>query len=297
MFCCVVDIAARWLKVRFSFGYLLLLPSSAVQTDKLTPRLEDSFLYALSSNNAWAGYKAHQNPNFFPKLASGQSPQIRTLFPSPQPPLPFLPPHPPKLTHSPRCPVWLGCSDSRCPETTILGLQPGDVFVHRNIANIISPTDINTSAVIEYAVAHLKVKHVVLCGHTACGGAVAALGEGRVGGVLDTWLTPLKAVKMAHAEELGAIKDDAARAVRIAELNVEAGVRVLMANGVVQDAIRERGLEVHGCLFDIGCGKIRDLGFGTRAKGRGLGGAGEEVVRGRHAQLVFRGGNASMSVR
>ncbi|KAG7286590.1 hypothetical protein NEMBOFW57_008901 [Staphylotrichum longicolle] len=207
---------------------------------------EDSFLYALSSNNAWAGYKAHQNPNFFPKLASGQSPQI----------------------------LWLGCSDSRCPETTILGLQPGDVFVHRNIANIISPTDINTSAVIEYAVVHLKVKHVVLCGHTACGGAVAALGDGRVGGVLDTWLTPLKAVKMAHAEELGAIKDDAARAVRIAELNVEAGVRVLMANGVVQDAIRERGLEVHGCLFDIGCGRIRDLGFGTRAKGRGSAGPG-----------------------
>ncbi|KAK3902519.1 carbonic anhydrase [Staphylotrichum tortipilum] len=229
---------------------------------------EDSFLYALSSNNAWAGYKAHQNPNFFPKLASGQSPQI----------------------------LWLGCSDSRCPETTILGLQPGDVFVHRNIANIVSPTDINTSAVIEYAVAHLKVKHVVLCGHSACGGAAAALGDGRVGGVLDTWLTPLKAVRLANKEELDGIKDAGARAVRIAELNVEAGVKVLMANVVVQEAVRERGLEVHGCLFDIGSGRIRDLGFGTRA-GKGVSVGGEEVVRGRHAQLVFRGGNASMSVR
>ncbi|GAB1315968.1 Carbonic anhydrase [Madurella fahalii] len=231
-----------------------------------TKKTEDSFLYALSSNNAWAGYKAHQNPQFFPKLASGQSPQI----------------------------LWLGCSDSRCPETTILGLQPGDVFVHRNIANIISPTDINTSAVIEYAVLFLKVKHIILCGHTSCGGAIAALTDSRVGGVLDTWLTPLKAVKMAHADELAAIRDDKARAVRVAELNVEAGVKVLMANFVVQEAIKERGLEVHGCLFDIGSGRIRDLGFGT-TKGGGRGG--DEVVRGRHAQLVFRGRNASMSVR
>ncbi|KAK4217247.1 hypothetical protein QBC37DRAFT_438245 [Rhypophila decipiens] len=219
---------------------------------------QDTFLYALSSNNAWAGYKAHQNPQFFPKLASGQSPQI----------------------------LWLGCSDSRCPETTILGLQPGDVFVHRNIANIISPTDINTSAVIEYAVAHLKVKHVVLCGHTCCGGAVAALSDTRVGGVLDTWLTPLKAVRFQHEEELSAIKETAARAVRIAELNVQAGVNVLMSNVTVLEAIKERGLEVHGCLFDIACGRIKDLGFGT-GKGRipGVGG-GEEVVRGRHAQLI-----------
>ncbi len=190
-------------------------------------------------------------------------------------------------------PVWLGCSDSRCPETTILGLQPGDVFVHRNIANIVSPTDINTSAVIEYAVAHLKVKHVVLCGHSACGGALAALGDARIGGVLDTWLTPLRAVRASNREELEGVKDLGARAVRIAELNVQAGVGVLLANAVVADAVRERGLEVHGCLFDIASGRIRDLGFGTRSKG---GAAGEEV-RGRHAQLVFAGGNASMSVR
>ncbi|KAH6617020.1 carbonic anhydrase [Chaetomium tenue] len=229
---------------------------------------EDSFLYALSSNNAWAGYKAHQNPNFFPKLASGQSPQI----------------------------LWLGCSDSRCPETTILGLQPGDVFVHRNIANIVSATDINTSAVIEFAVAHLRVAHIVLCGHSGCGGAIAALAGARLGGVLDTWLTPLRAVHRAHADELDAIKDEKARAVRVAELNVRAGVEVLMANGVVQDAVRERGLEVHGCLFDIGSGRVRDLGVGTTKGGVRAGGSGEEV-RGRHAQLVFRGGNASMAVR
>ncbi|KAI1327425.1 carbonic anhydrase [Xylariaceae sp. FL0255] len=234
---------------------------------------EDAFAYALSSNQAWAGYKGHQNPDFFPRLAEGQSPSI----------------------------LWLGCSDSRCPETTILGLQPGDVFVHRNIANIISPTDINTSSVIEFAVAHIKVKHVVLCGHSSCGGAAAALSDKRVGGVLDVWLTPLKAIRNAHLEELNAIRDDKARAVRVAELNVEAGVKVLMANMTIQEAIRDRGLQVHGTLFDIASGTVRDLGFGTAKKGasgsKAARSSGEaEVVRGSHASLVFRNDGAGMHV-
>lgn len=197
--------------------------------------------------------------------------------------------------------MWLGCSDSRVPETTILGLQPGDVFVHRNIANIVAPTDINTSAVIEYAVAHLKVKHIVLCGHSACGGAKAALGDSRVGGVLDTWLTPLKAVRAQNAEELSSIKNEDSRAIRIAEMNVEAGVNVLMANVTVQDAMNERGLQIHGCLFDIASGRIRDLGLGTNDCGGPrsfIMDSGSELVRGRHAQLVFRdGGDAGMQVR
>jgi carbonic anhydrase len=150
--------------------------------------------------------------------------------------------------------------------------------------------------VIEYAVVHLKVKHVVLCGHTSCGGAAAALADSRVGGVLDTWLTPLKAVKFAHEEELAAIRDDKARGTRIAELNVETGVGVLMANFTIREAIRERGLQVHGCIFDLASGRIKDLGFGTR-KGGFVGGDGDEVVRGKHAMLVFRGGNASMSAK
>ncbi|KAI5923418.1 carbonic anhydrase [Camillea tinctor] len=240
---------------------------------------QDPFAYALSSNQAWAGYKGHQNPEFFNKLAAGQSPSI----------------------------LWLGCSDSRCPETTILGLQPGDVFTHRNIANIVSPTDINTSAVIEYAVAHIKVKHVVLCGHTSCGGAAAALSDARVGGVLDTWLTPLRALRAAHRDELDAIADDKARAARIAELNVEAGVAVLMANATIREHVEDRGLQVHGTLFDIASGRVRDLGFGTSkgAKmgadtgGAGIagGGGGGEVVRGRHARLVFRTDGAAMQVQ
>ncbi|KAK8069649.1 carbonic anhydrase [Apiospora phragmitis] len=238
--------------------------------------LRDPFTYALSSNQAWAGYKSHQNPNFFPTLASGQSPTI----------------------------LWLGCSDSRCPETTILGLQPGDVFVHRNIANIVSATDINTSAVVEYAVAHLKVQHVVLCGHSSCGGAAVAAGDARVGGVLDTWLTPLKALRNAHRAELDAIKDDGARGIRIAELNVEAGVQVLLANQTVQDHIEERGLQVHGCFFDIGSGRIRDIGCGTTKGGNKKAAAAAttkaadapgEIIRGKHATLVFRGDSADMT--
>lgn len=115
---------------------------------------------------------------------------------------------------------------------------------------------------------------------------------------MDTWLTPLKAVRFAHEEELKGIKDPAARAIRIAELNVEAGVKVLMANMTIQEAIKERGLQVHGTLYDIACGRIKDLGFGT-GKGykAGFDGSADEVVRGRHAQLVFRGGNASMTVQ
>ncbi len=192
--------------------------------------------------------------------------------------------------------VWLGCSDSRCPETTILGLQPGDVFVHRNIANIVSPTDINTAAVIEYAVTHLKVKHVVVCGHSACGGAAASLSDARVGGVLDTWLIPLRALRNAHSEELNAIEDDKRRAERLAELNVEAGVAVLLANAAVLDAIDQRGLQIHGTFFDIGTGRIRDLGIGNAgAKGGTRDSASDSggVVRGRHAQLVFRGDGAA----
>lgn len=197
--------------------------------------------------------------------------------------------------------VWLGCSDSRCPETTILGLQPGDVFVHRNIANIISPTDINTAAVIEYAVAFLKVKHVVLCGHTACGGAAAALGDDRLGGVLDYWLTPLKAVRNANAEELGRIRDDKERAIRIAEMNVEAGVKVLMANATIVEHIRDRDLQVHGTIFDIASGRIRDLGHGTvkpsKAVFGGIGAGEGEIIRGKHATLVFRSDGAGMEAR
>jgi carbonic anhydrase len=248
------------------------IDQSALSRCELTrPFPEDSYAYALSSNAAWASYKSHQNPTFFSRLATGQSPSI----------------------------LWLGCSDSRVPETTILGLQPGDVFVHRNIANVVSPTDISAASVIEYAVAHLKVQHVVLCGHTCCGGAAAALGDARVGGVLDTWLAPLKKLRREHAAELAGIADTERRVVRLAELNVCAGVEVLLANHVVEEAVRERGLQVHGVVYDIACGRLRDLGVGHSKKGAANAVKEEEgeVVRGKHGTLVFKDDGAAMAVR
>lgn len=139
--------------------------------------------------------------------------------------------------------------------------------MHRNIANIVSATDVNTSAVIEYAVGVLKVQEVLLCGHSACGGAGAALDDLRPGGNLELWLKPLRALRIAHREELDAavVHDKDSAIVRMAELNVEAGVKILMANVTVQEAVRKRGLEVHGTMYDLASGVIRNLGVGTDA--------------------------------
>lgn len=119
-----------------------------------------------------------------------------------------------------------------------------------------------------------------------------------MGGVLDTWLTPLKAVRYANQEVLSAIKDDKERGVKIAELNVEAGVKVLLANFTIQEAIRDRGLQVHGCIFDLESGRIRDLGIGNaKVASGGRGPSPDEIIRGKHATLVFRSGGASMAGR
>lgn len=232
---------------------------------------KDDFEYALKSNESWANYKSHQNPGLFEKLANGQSPKI----------------------------LWIGCSDSRVPETTILGLHPGDVFVHRNVANIISPTDINSQAVIEYAVVHLKVSHIVVCGHSACGGCGAALSDARVGGVIDAWITPLKALRKQHEEELKAIRDEKKRAVRLAEMNVKSGVESLLSTYFIEEAVRERGLKVHGCVYDVACGRMTDLKCGNAGK-KGVAGVKEdetEIVKGNHGMLVFGGDGASMTIR
>ncbi|PMD59194.1 carbonic anhydrase [Hyaloscypha bicolor E] len=232
---------------------------------------QDDFEYALKSNESWANYKSHQNPGLFEKLANGQSPKI----------------------------LWIGCSDSRVPETTILGLHPGDVFVHRNVANIISPTDINSQAVIEYAVVHLKVSHIVVCGHSACGGCGAALSDARVGGVIDAWITPLKALRKQNEEELKAIRDEKKRAVRLAEMNVKSGVESLLSTYFIEEAVRERGLKVHGCVYDVACGRMTDLKCGNAGK-KGVAGVKEdetEIVKGNHGMLVFGGDGASMTIR
>lgn len=187
---------------------------------------------ALRQNKQWAQKTASDKPDLFPTLASGQSPQI----------------------------LWIGCSDSRVPETTVLGLQPGDVFVHRNIANILHAGDLSAGAVIEYAVAHLKVKHIVVCGHTSCGGVNAALGNAKLG-LLDTWLVPLRSLRRQHLSTLKSMSQ-AEAGKKMVELNVLRGIQTLRENGTVIDGMRERGLQLHGLVYDIACGELRELDVG-----------------------------------
>jgi carbonic anhydrase len=191
--------------------------------------MSDKYSAAFSQNKAWASRVASEKPDFFPKLAGGQSPEI----------------------------LWIGCSDSRCPETTILDLQPGDVFVHRNIANIVHATDLSANAVIEYAVKYLKVKHVVVCGHTSCGGVAAALGNQKLG-LIDTWLLPLRTLRKENLKMLESLPAPEA-ALKLVELNVMHGVKTLKENSNILDAMAERDLQVHGLIYDIGKGELSEL--------------------------------------
>ncbi|OJJ02778.1 hypothetical protein ASPVEDRAFT_53389 [Aspergillus versicolor CBS 583.65] len=189
---------------------------------------QDRFTTALSQNKAWAAKVAQDHPELFHKLSAGQQPEI----------------------------LWIGCSDSRCPETTLLGLHPGDVFVHRNIANILHPSDLSSSAVIEFAIRHLNVKHVVVCGHTKCGGVAAVLGNKQLG-ILDPWLLPLRRLRESNLDRLDSLPADKA-ALKLAELNVLAGVKTLKQKGVVWEAM-QKGLQVHGLVYDVGSGVLEEL--------------------------------------
>lgn len=189
----------------------------------------DRLTTALNSNKEWAAKTAQQDPDLFATLAVGQRPEI----------------------------LWIGCSDSRCPETTVLGLKPGDVFVHRNIANILHAADLSSSAVIEFAVRHLRVKHIVLSGHTSCGGVAAALGNKNLG-ILDPWLLPLRQIREQNLGLLQSLSPDEAN-LKLAELNVHEGVKILKQKSVVLEAIQERDLQIHGLIYDVGSGVLRQL--------------------------------------
>jgi carbonic anhydrase len=208
-------------------------PRTARTYSSTVPRADnavaDKYAAAFSQNKAWASKVAAAKPHLFPALARGQSPEI----------------------------LWIGCSDSRCPETTILDLEPGDVFVHRNIANVVHPTDLSANAVIEYAVNHLKVKHVVLCGHTSCGGVAAALANNKLG-VIDTWLLPLRTLRKDNLKSLESLPSNEA-ALKLVELNVRNGVKILKENSSVLDAMSERDLKVHGLIYDIAKGELNEL--------------------------------------
>jgi carbonic anhydrase len=192
-------------------------------------QLADKYSAAFSQNKEWASKTAAEKPDLFPTLAGGQSPEI----------------------------LWIGCSDSRCPETTILGMQPGEVFVHRNIANIVHATDLSVNAVIDYSVIHLKVKHVVLCGHTSCGGVAAALGNNKLG-LIDIWLLPLRTLRKDNLQMLESLSSKEA-ALKLVELNVINGVKTLKENHTILDAMADRGLQVHGVIYDIATGQLNEV--------------------------------------
>ncbi|KAL8733052.1 MAG: hypothetical protein Q9181_003736 [Wetmoreana brouardii] len=196
---------------------------------------EDAFHKFLASNKQWRQHTSSNNPDLFPSCAKGQAPPL----------------------------LWLGCSDSRVPETTVCNAQPGDIFVHRNIANIISPHDMSSQSVIYFAINALKVKHIVVCGHTSCGGVNAALGQGKVGGTMDAWLMPLREIRAGlQAKGIFDGKDDKDKALTLVGANVQRGVDVVRKNPEVVKAMEERGVTVHGCIYDVGTGELMELDTG-----------------------------------
>lgn len=185
----------------------------------------------LRNNRRWVEQKMRENPAFFSELAKGQKP-------------PFL---------------WIGCADSRVPANEITGTQAGEVFVHRNIANLVTNVDLSLLSVLDYAVNVLEVRHVIVCGHYGCGGVLAALGNRSVG-LVDNWLVPIKNVYRLHRQELDAIPELEARGRRLVELNVIEGVRALLATSIVQNAFARGGYpRVHGWVYDIRNGLVREL--------------------------------------
>ena len=191
----------------------------------------------LDNNRKWAAQRVKNDPQFFPRLAGQQAPSY----------------------------LWVGCSDSRVPANEIVGLDPGELFVHRNVANIVVHTDVNCLSVLQYAVDMLKVQHVIVCGHYGCGGIRAAL-DGTAHGLIDNWLQHVQDVKEAHQAELLTLADVNDRINRLAELNVIEQVRNISRTTIVQDAWRrDQPLKLHGWIYGLTDGLIHDLGVSVSA--------------------------------
>jgi len=184
-----------------------------------------------ANNRAWAASQVARDPGFFKRLLGQQAPEY----------------------------LWIGCSDSRVPANEIVGLDPGELFVHRNVANLAPPQDANYLSVLQFAVDVLKVKHVIVVGHYGCGGVAAAVG-GQRRGLVDHWLHPIREVAHDHAAELEAIAEAGERLDRLCELNVMRQVRNVAADVFVQDAwARGQPLSVHGWVYSLADGLINDL--------------------------------------
>ena len=184
-------------------------------------------------NRAWAAEISGREPEFFPELARQQTPEY----------------------------LWIGCSDSRVPSTQLVDLSPGEMFVHRNVANVVVHTDLNCLSVMQYAVDVLKVKYVIVCGHYGCGGVQAAL-EGASFGLIDNWLRHVQDVAEKHSEALAEQPDAAARLRLLCELNVREQVSNVCRTTVVQAAWgRGQELSIHGWVYGLEDGLLRDLGL------------------------------------
>ncbi|MGA9852606.1 MAG: carbonate dehydratase [Gammaproteobacteria bacterium] len=187
----------------------------------------------FSNNRAWANAITRQRPDFFQKLAHQQTPKY----------------------------LWIGCSDSRVPANEIMGLLPGEVFVHRNVANVVVHTDLNCLSVIQYAVDVLKVEHIIICGHYGCGGVQAAW-RGAQLGLIDNWLRHVQDVGKLHYARLTELKEEKQQLDTLCELNVVEQANHVCRSTIVQDAwARGQSLTVHGWVYGLQDGLLHDLGF------------------------------------
>lgn len=186
----------------------------------------------LQDNKRWATRMLEQDPEFFDRLAHVQTPQF----------------------------LWIGCSDSRVPANEITGTQPGEIFVHRNVANLVINTDVNLLSVLDYAVNHLKVKHVIVCGHYGCGGVKASITNHDFQPLLNMWLRNIKDVIRLHRPELDAIQDEELKADRLVELNVQEQVFNLAKTSIIQRAWKhEQRPHLHGWVYGLKDGLIKPV--------------------------------------
>lgn len=191
-----------------------------------------SYIELLEANKEWAAQQLSVDPKFFSNLAETQTPEF----------------------------LWIGCSDSRVPANEITGTTPGEIFVHRNIANLVIHTDVNMLSVLEYAVMHLKVKHVIVCGHYGCGGVKAAMGNNDFNQILNMWLRVIKDVYRHNRAELEAITDIDERADRLVELNVREQAEKLCKTSIIQKAWKLReGPEIHGWVYGLKDGLLKEI--------------------------------------
>lgn len=191
----------------------------------------NSYHKLLKGNKEWASAQVANDPDYFKRMVLSQKPEY----------------------------LWIGCSDSRVPAETITGATPGQIFVHRNIANLVVHTDLNLLSVLEFAVEVLKVKHIILCGHYGCGGIKSSL-ENIAYGYVDNWLRNIKEIYVKNADELDQISDLSAKIDRLVEINVVEQVKNLCKTKVVQKALEKKSVQVHGWVYNMHDGHIKELG-------------------------------------